>query len=119
MTTITLPYRFVEDHAARALPVGRVLRQTKREVTLMLDRAAWNDMLGDADYYAGFTGEDRKWNLGLCTSAAAVLRRMRAAEEPIATLTGTCPECREDIYDDTGRCEYCNAPGNLPAPETS
>lgn len=79
---VDLPKRFYADHLQRDLSGGLIERETSKGYRVRLDREAYEDLVGDADYYAGFTGDDRRDNLGLCTSAAATLKRLRAIDVP-------------------------------------
>jgi hypothetical protein len=78
--TVAVPPRFYDDHVARDLPGGTVVKRTARLVHVELDRAGYDELLADARYYAGdamteFAGDG---GLGLVGSARATVRRLLA-----------------------------------------
>lgn len=82
--TVTVPAKFYEDHRARDCGYSdRILKETKTSVTVSLDMEGYNDLYSDADYYAGFGGEDFQWNRGICLSAKATLKALK--KFPIAS----------------------------------
>ena len=87
--TYALPPRFYHDHVARALPSGTIVRETKSKVFVDLDREAYDDLLSDADYYSNVSFFE-PYLFGLCSSAAATLKILRADpfpdEEPVKAI---------------------------------
>ena len=81
--TVTLPKIFFEDHAARELPTGDVVKRTKRTVTTKVDREAFDDLLSDARYCATeIDAGGEPLLLSLMRSARAAVKRLEAAELP-------------------------------------
>ena len=78
---LRLPARFYDDHAARDLPSGVVVKRLAREVDVRLDREALDDLRSDAEHYATTTGLDPDL-LGLAQSAKATVRRLSGVEIP-------------------------------------
>lgn len=74
---VKVPTLFYVDHVQRDLTQGVVTNSGHLLTQLWLDREALDDLIGDADYYAGFTGEDFEWNKSICNSAKTTLRRLR------------------------------------------
>lgn len=72
----TVPTHFYDDHVARDLTAGVEVKRTKARVTVWLDKVAYDDLYGDADYYATLAGTDFADNRGLCLSARATLRSL-------------------------------------------
>jgi hypothetical protein len=78
---IQVPSKFWHDHYDRCGNEGtaEVLHSGQRMTLVILDQAAWDNLYGDADYYAtqdfGVWGHDMR---GLIDSARATLRRMKA-----------------------------------------
>lgn len=81
MATYRLPPAFYEDHCARDLPAGTVVRTTKRSVYVELDADDYAELLSDARHYAdrasGFDGL-----LGLRSSARATVNALVALGAP-------------------------------------
>ena len=80
MITVTIPARFYDDHVWRACLPGIEVKRTSRRVTVMLDAAAWDDLLSDAEHYSEAWQFEREY-FGLCRSAAATHKAMMAAAE--------------------------------------
>jgi hypothetical protein len=70
---LTLPLSFFQDHEDRELPHGWVVRQTKRQVVVMMTEAEIREMYSDADYYATMIGEDRSENIWYVNAAKRML----------------------------------------------
>lgn len=79
--TYRLPPTFYEDHTARDLPAGNVVRETKQHVYVSLDAAEFAELLSDASHYStpGMYGPEY---LGLVSSARATVRALVAAGQP-------------------------------------
>jgi hypothetical protein len=81
--TISVPTLFWNDHYDRCGEEGKakVIKRGSKLTTVQLDQAAWDNLLGDADYYAtqdfGVWGSDLR---GLIGSARTTLRRMQAVQ---------------------------------------
>ena len=81
---VRLPARFYEDHVARDLPSGVVVKRLAREVDVRLDREALDDLRSDAEHYATEPSY-RTYDPGLVSSAKATLRRLVGVEIPEAS----------------------------------
>lgn len=79
--TVRLPARFYDDHDARDLPSGVVVKRLAREVDVQLDREALDDLRSDAEHYAT-EPEYRTYDPGLVASARSTLNRLRGVEIP-------------------------------------
>lgn len=80
---VSLPHRFYDDHVARECNPGRVVRRNRTSVRVLLDGAAWDDLMSDASYYADDATSSCDPALrGLGSSAAATERRLRAVGRP-------------------------------------
>lgn len=83
MRSVTVPNTFWDDHAERCCEQTgldwKEVKRTKRETTVLLGGDAFENLLGDAEYYASPNGPDEC--PGLKASAKATLRRLKAAEE--------------------------------------
>lgn len=77
---IDLPFKFWEDHKDRDLISGNCEKVKGNVVSVRLDKDAYNEILSDAKYYASFIGEDFSWNRGLCLSAKATVKKLKAVE---------------------------------------
>lgn len=82
-TLYRLPPVFYDDHVARALPAGELVRRTSRHVFVELDAAAFDELVSDARYYADEMGDAGFDGHGLVTSARATLRALEAAGRPL------------------------------------
>jgi hypothetical protein len=60
----------------RDLTKGVVVKEGKYVTTVWLDEVCIDDLVGDADLYAGFSGEDYQWNRSQCDSARNTLRSL-------------------------------------------
>ena len=120
MTTISIPTVFYNDHVARDLPGGKVVRVGRVYSEVDLDRASWLDLASDAALYDGFVGDDYRENRRVCDSATRTLARLKMFDPPAAAILGVCQRsyghgqvCGEDVYDDTdGICAHCGTPIN-------
>lgn len=77
---ISLPSRFLDDHAERELPTPRVLKRTTRLVQVSMEDPALPELLADALHYAdpdGPTAGDRSY-AGLRRSAKVTADTLRA-----------------------------------------
>jgi len=70
---VELPPVFWEDHANRGCPAGIFRGYRGKAIRVVVDRAAFNDILSDARHYS--TDYDRDF-FGLANSARATVRRM-------------------------------------------
>ena len=85
--TIDLPTRFLDDREGRDLPIGNVIKRLKTTTRTELDRATYDDILSDADYYSDATDFDWTYDTnirGVILSARATLKRLQAVEPPAA-----------------------------------
>lgn len=88
MKTVTLKVarKFFEDHRERGCSESAVVeRMLAHQVEVTLDRASFDDLSSDADYYAGCFGTgfmDSEYD-GLCRSAKAVLSALQKVERSI------------------------------------
>jgi hypothetical protein len=78
---IQIPTMFWNDHQGRCGEYGKakVIKSGVKLTTVRLDQEAWDNLLGDADYYS--TQSFDVWNQdlrGLIMSARATLRRMKS-----------------------------------------
>jgi hypothetical protein len=79
-----LPRVFYFDHVSRDLPeqgATRVVSETKRDVTVSMDAAAYDDLLSDAEHYATPDQFGAEF-FGLVSSARATARRLREQGRP-------------------------------------
>ena len=80
MRVVTLPLKFWTDHKSRGCSESAVeLKRNKVFVTVQLDKESWDDIYGDAEYYATFTSTEPEYEadiIGLIPSAKATLRRL-------------------------------------------
>lgn len=77
--TVRLPHAFYNDHADRALPSGRIERQTKAHLYVALDGPAFRDLWSDAKHYAWLgTAELGQGFFGLVSSARATVKVLEA-----------------------------------------
>lgn len=81
--TVDLPHRFVDDSIDREGGAHRavIVKKLARTYRVQLDREAFYDLLSDCDYYSDPADFDERL-LGLCLSARATARRLRALEVP-------------------------------------
>lgn len=85
--TVTVPATFWDDHTSRFnLPA---LEETPvaggKRYRLVLDHAAWEDLLGDADYYIDFLQEYDAHSRALGVSAAWTVSALAKVEVPWST----------------------------------
>ena len=73
---VTVPSYFYDDHADRCSE-GVVVKRTKREVTVELDREEYEDLYTDAEHYS-HEREYWEFDRGLVLSARATLRRLKS-----------------------------------------
>lgn len=91
--TIKLPPAFYNDHVSRDLPSGTVLKETKSYVLVELDDVAFADLLSDAEYYDSERQAFGFEFAGLCRSAAATAKRLRAAIDEHGLTVADCSVC--------------------------
>ena len=70
---VSISTNFYDDHVWRALAGGVVVTAGKYVTRVWLDDEALADIIGDADYYAGFSDEDYTENRSACDSARRVM----------------------------------------------
>lgn len=70
---VTVPTLFYDDHVMRDLAAGHVEKAGRYVTIVWLDNVALDDLIGDADLYAGYSGEDYTWNRSICDSARRTL----------------------------------------------
>lgn len=80
--TITMGPAFYEDHISRECIEGRLIKQTKKAVTVEFDACGIADLLSDARYYSDCVSEMGPEMLGVQTSARAVVKKIRAQWGP-------------------------------------
>lgn len=78
MKTVKLPAVFWRDHYERDLPSGRLLKETRSEVTIEATDAELAEILHDAEHYADKYGPDGEGLSGLKASARATIKRLTA-----------------------------------------
>lgn len=76
---VTIPRRFFDDHADRDLETPEIIKATKTGYTIRLDDPAVPELLGDAEYYAEMAGDMERYMFGICMSAKATAKAIRAA----------------------------------------
>lgn len=79
---VKVPTLFYEDHVQRDLTAGVVTNEGRVVTQVWLDTVCIDDLVGDAKLYAGFAGEDYKWNRSLCDSARSTLRSLERQLPP-------------------------------------
>lgn len=73
----SVPAKFFNDHEARELPIGRVIREGKRTVTVEMDDDLWGELRSDADYYSDASDfDDDPFMRALCRSAQTTVRSL-------------------------------------------
>lgn len=77
--TIRIPRRFYDDHVERDLEAPGVLKATKTHYWIDALSPHLDELLSDADYYADSVGDMDSYLFGLCMSARATARAIRAA----------------------------------------
>jgi hypothetical protein len=83
MRVVTLPLKFWTDHKNRGCSESAVeLKRNKVYVTVQLDDEAWDDIYGDAEFYATYFDnsrrtEDEQSMVDLESSAKATLKRLQ------------------------------------------
>src|SRR5690606_21042665 len=87
--TVDVPTRTYLDHAGRDLPSGEVVKTLYRHTRVVLDEAAYADLLSDAEHYASGAMDDMYQDdfataSALIASAKATVKALRAAR-PAAT----------------------------------
>jgi len=78
-TMIRIPRRFYDDHVERDLEAPAVLKATKAHYWIDAQSPHIDELLSDADYYADSAGDMDSHLFGLCASARATARAIRAA----------------------------------------
>lgn len=81
-TTFRLPPRFYEDHVARDLPAGELVRETSKAVIVRLSEEERSELRDDAHHYAT-EREYRRDYPGLVASARATLRALDLPREDV------------------------------------
>jgi hypothetical protein len=86
MALVKLPKFFLNDHEDRDLPTPVVMKATKTHYFVRLQDPALPELLDDANYYTACIGRMTSETFGLCMSARATARAikaaMKAAQEP-------------------------------------
>lgn len=80
---VTVPVLFWQDHVQRDLPGGEVQAYKGEDVVLRMDRATYDELLSDADFYStsmGASDWDYDWSYlnDLRESAVITVDRLRA-----------------------------------------
>jgi hypothetical protein len=75
---VTVPPVFYADHVTRDLPAGRVVKQTKRAVTVELTADELAELRSDAEHYAHSMADAGFEGRGLIASAKATLKALDA-----------------------------------------
>ncbi len=83
--TVDVPTRFYEDHRGRDLPSGEVVKRLSRTTRVVLDRKAYDDLLSDAQHYAGSAMDDMY--LDDFATASALIRSARATVKALRNTT--------------------------------
>lgn len=78
---VTLPHRFYDDHCNRDNHPGQLVRTMKTGVRVLLDAAAYDDMMGDATYYSDASDFGPEY-LGLAASARGTVQRLTRVGRP-------------------------------------
>lgn len=73
--------RFYDDHVARDLPAGRIVRETKTTITVELDEEAFDDLLSDAFHYTSLDTYGDRFLAGLRSSARSTYALLAIARE--------------------------------------
>lgn len=84
---VDVPARFYADHVGRDLDSGWVVKHLARTSRVTLDAAAYDELLSDAEHYAGdamsdMYADDFATASALIRSAAATVKALRAAGRP-------------------------------------
>lgn len=74
---IRIPRTFFDDHQGRMLPTPEVVKETSRNVWVVAEGPGWNDLIADAEFYAGPWGPD---DAGWVVAAAKALLKCRGRE---------------------------------------
>lgn len=74
-----LPAPFYDDHVARALPAGVLVKRLARTVRVELDHESYDELLSDARHYAEAMGDAGYGDTGMIASARATMKRLQAA----------------------------------------
>lgn len=85
--TVDVPAVFHQDHCARDLPGGTVVKRLSRTVRIALDREEYDELLSDAEHYAGYAMDEWTEGLGVRLSARATVKALRAVERPAAVAS--------------------------------
>jgi hypothetical protein len=120
---VDVPARFFADHIGRDCSESAVVvKRLARTVRVDLDRAAYDDLLSDAEHYGGGAMDDMYADdfasaSGLIRSARATARALRAVGRPAEAVpacewfalcanpaTGTTPH---PILGDVPTCDRC------------
>ena len=80
----SIPHRFFDDHTERELPAGRVVSITKRHLRVEMDRALYDELLDDADYYSDADAFGDWDSMPLVSSARATKAALLKAGPPDA-----------------------------------
>jgi hypothetical protein len=82
-----VPGAFYEDHAARDLPAGTLLRHAGRQAVVQLDAESYAELLSDAQHYATQDWDSPSEMRGLVASAKATVKALRKAGAPTGDIT--------------------------------
>lgn len=114
---LDIPARFYEDHRGRDCgETGIVVKRLASKVRVQLDRTAYDDLLSDAEHYAG-DGMSEWWDegRGVILSARATVKALRAVDRPAAPERYRALEDRRIL-----ECRECSKPSTgflIPADE--
>ena len=86
-TVIIVPPRFYWDHVDRELPSGKVVRENRNAVHVLVDRETFDEILADARYYATEMGEWVNDGFGVDPYARSVVRSARATVRRLEATT--------------------------------
>lgn len=76
---IRIPKRFYDDHCERDLEAPAVLKEGKAHYWIDALSPHLEELLSDAEYYADSIAHMDNWLIGICRSADATARAIRAA----------------------------------------
>lgn len=80
MALYEIPRAFYDDHVARALPAGTIVREKRKTIVVDMDDDEARELLDDAKHYAGApAGYWEGVSMGLISSARATAKRLVAA----------------------------------------
>jgi hypothetical protein len=79
-TEIKIPKAFIQDHAARGLATGWLVKETKAHFIISMTEDESKDVLGDADFYGDaqyIIGAMGSEYMGISSSARATAKAIR------------------------------------------